>query len=185
GRELDGSRAEDRVDTSSEDGDLFSGGRVQTKIDQRPFAAADPVALHGTNFFRPAGKAIEITKQFIRVLSNPQEPLFEFALLDESIFVAPAASADDLFVREDGGALGAPVNFALFAVSKSALIKLQEKPLIPLVIFRETSSYFARPVVGKAQALHLRLHVCDVAKRPLARRNFGGDGSIFGGQAEG
>src|SRR2546421_3554847 len=43
-------------------------------------------------------------------------------------------------------------------------------------IFRKAGRDLARPVVGKAKALHLRLHVGDIAKRPLTWWSVGGDG---------
>src|SRR5205085_3234350 len=59
-RKLNRSCAKDGVDTSGEDGDLVSNNGIQTKVQQRALAPADPVALHGADFLRPAGKAIEI-----------------------------------------------------------------------------------------------------------------------------
>src|SRR6185437_13103848 len=102
----------------------------------------------------------------------------ELALFDKSVFVAPAASADYLLVREDGRAFGAPVHPALFAIRQATLEQLQEEPLVPLVIVWQASSYLARPIIAKAQALHLRLHVDDVAQGPFARRNPGRDGGV-------
>ena len=56
GRELQRGRAVNRIDARSENGDGRSrriGRAVEFEIDQRAFAAADPVALHGADFFRP------------------------------------------------------------------------------------------------------------------------------------
>ena len=33
---------------------------IELEVDQRAFAAADPVALHGADFFRPALKLVEV-----------------------------------------------------------------------------------------------------------------------------
>ncbi len=70
GRELDGGRPVNRVHASGEDGDVESPvGGVELEIDQRAFAAADPVALHGADFFRPAGEPVEVAEQFIGVIA--------------------------------------------------------------------------------------------------------------------
>ena len=61
--ELQRCRAENSVDTRGEDGDrrMFRIGRaIDLEIHQGAFAPADPVALHGTDFFRPAGKMVQV-----------------------------------------------------------------------------------------------------------------------------
>ena len=116
---------------------------IQLKINQRAFAAPNPVALHGAHFFRPAAQLVEIAKQFIRVLGDFQKPLFQFALLDRRIFVAPAATINHLLIRQHGRALRTPIDFALLTIGKALLVELQKKPLVPLVIFREASCNLA------------------------------------------
>ena len=188
GRELQRGRAENRVDAGGEDGDGRSGrigGAVEFEIHQRAFAAADPVALHGADFFRPAGQAVEIAQQFVGIVGDAQKPLLEFALLDQGVFVAPAAAVHHLLVGQHGGAFRTPVDPALLAIGQALLEELDEEPLVPFVVFGQTGGDFARPVVGEAQALHLRLHGGDVAQRPLARRRVVLDGGVFRGQAEG
>src|SRR6266550_403435 len=126
---------------------------IELKIHQRAFAAANPVALHCTDFFRPALQFVQITQQLLRILCDPQKPLLEFALLDDGIFMAPATAGNYLLICQHGGALGTPVHLAFLPVSKSALVKLQKEPLIPPVIFRQAGCDFTRPIVGKTQAL--------------------------------
>ncbi len=85
GGELHRGGAEDGVHARGEHGDLAAGrpgGAVELEVHQRALAAADPVALHGEDFFRPAGKAVEIVEQLVGVVGDPQEPLFQLALLD-------------------------------------------------------------------------------------------------------
>src|SRR5207247_1467694 len=124
------------------------------------------------------------TQQLLRILCDSQEPLLEFALLDNSVFVTPATAGNYLLICQYGGALRTPVHFALLTVGKSALVKLQKEPLIPPVVFRQASCNFARPVVGETQALHLRLHVRNVAKCPLAWRSLVRDSGVLRGQSE-
>src|SRR5580700_1698915 len=102
-RELHRRRAEDRIDTRGENADGrtgVTGGAIEFEIDKCSFAAADPVALHDTDFFWPTVKLIEIAQQFLGVLRGTHKPLLQLALLDERVFVAPAASVHDLLVRE-------------------------------------------------------------------------------------
>ncbi len=92
---------------------------------------------------------------------------------------------DDLLVGQHGGAFRTPVDFALLAISQAFLVELEKEPLIPAVVIGQAGGDFAGPVVGEAEALHLRLHFGDVAERPLARRSVVLDGGVFRGQAEG
>src|SRR5881397_3333053 len=50
-------------------------------------------------------------------------------------------------IRKNSRALGTPVHLAFLPISESALVKLQKEPLVPLVVFREASCDFTRPVV--------------------------------------
>ncbi len=120
-----------------------------------------------------------------RVGRDAQEPLFEVALLDNRVFVAPAAAVDDLFVGEHGAALGAPVDLALLAIDKAALVHAEEEPLVPAVVVGEAGGDFAGPVEAHAQAAELALHAGDVGEGPLAGRRVVLERGVFGGQAEG
>ena len=98
--------------------------------------------------------------------------------------MTPAIAVHDLLIGEHGAAFGAPVHLALLAVGQAALVHFQEEPLVPAVVLRETGGDFARPVVAKAEALHLGFHVVDVAQGPGTRGRIVRDGGIFGGQSE-
>ena len=160
GRQLQRRRAVDGVHARGEDRDLVArrtGNAVQFEVDHRAFAAANPVALHGANFFRPALQLVQVAQQFVGVVGDAQEPLLQLALLHDRVFVPPAASArQHLLVGQHGGALRAPVHLALLAIGQAALVELQEEPLVPAVVLRQAGGDFLRPVVGEAQALHLR-----------------------------
>src|SRR5215471_18624536 len=157
GSQLQRSRAVDRVDAGGEDADLRSsrsGVAFQLKVDEAAFAAADPVALHGAHFFRPAVEFVQIAQQLFGILRRADEPLLEFTLLNRRVFVAPATSIDDLLVRKDRRALGAPVHLALLAIDQSLLVELQEKPLVPAIVVGQASGDIAGTVVAEAEALH-------------------------------
>ncbi len=72
-----------------------------------------------------------------------------------------------------------------FAIGQAALEHLQKEPLIPAVVFGLAGGDFAIPVDREPQALHLRLHVGDVAERPLARIAAFFQRGVFGRQSEG
>ncbi len=79
-RKLDRSRAENRIYTRCEYADGRAGRAValgisEFEIHQRAFAAANPVALHGANFFRPAVELVEIAQQLIGIPGDAEEPL--------------------------------------------------------------------------------------------------------------
>ena len=186
-RKLHRSRAENRIDARGKHTDRRtrrSGRAVQFEIDQRAFAAADPVALHGADFFRPALELVEAVEQFVGILRRAHEPLFKLALLDHRVLMPPAAAIHNLFVRQHGRAFRTPVHPALLAIGQSLLEELEEEPLVPAVVLRKAGSDFARPVEGKAQAIELRLHFGDVAQRPLARRGLVLNRCIFRRQAK-
>src|SRR5512133_1558051 len=98
--------------------------------------------------------------------------------------MTPAAAANNLFVSQNGGTFGAPVDLALLAVGQSLLVKLEEEPLVPAVVIRQAGGDFALPVVGKAKALHLLLHESNVAESPLSRRALVLDRGVFRRKAE-
>ena len=62
---------------------------------------------------------------------------------------APTLAILDLFVGEDGLVNRAPPLVRFFLVGEAFLVKLEEAPLGPFVIFGVGSVDFARPVDGK------------------------------------
>src|SRR5438270_14092001 len=126
GRKLDGSCTVDRVNARGEDGDFVSSedGAIDFEIDQCAFTAADPVALHGAHFFRPALKLVEPGKKFVRIICRPNEPLLQVARLNLRFFMTPAATINHLFVSKHGGAFRTPVHPALLAICQTLLVKL-------------------------------------------------------------
>ena len=96
-------RSKNRVNAGGEDAD--SGGLesgvvcgVEREVDLGPFAAADPVALHGAHLLGPTIELIEPVEKLLRVCRDAVEPLLEIALLDGVIFMTPAAAVDHLLI---------------------------------------------------------------------------------------
>ncbi len=193
GRELHRSCAENGIYARCKDADgrarrpeSFMVFRViEFEIDQRAFAAADPVALHGADLFRPAFQLVEIAQQLVGVFGDAQEPLLQLTLFHERIFVTPAASVDHLLIRQHRRALRTPVDSALLAIRQTLLVELEKEPLVPAVIVRQAGGNLAGPVVAKAEAVHLRLHFGDVAQGPLAWRRVVLNRRIFRRQTKG
>ena len=106
--------------------------------------APDPVALHRLDVLGPVDR-VEIVKQPLGVVGDPQEPLLELAQLDLRA-AALTMAVDHLLVREHRGVVGAPVDRRLPAVGESGGEELEEDPLRPAVVARLVGGELARPV---------------------------------------
>ena len=146
--------------------------------------AADPVSLHGLYAFRPAWHMVEICKETVCIVSDLQEPLRE-VFLDDFTLAAPAATFFDLFIRQNGVAAFAPVDFRFFLVSEASLVENLEEFLGVLVVVFAAGQDFSVPVIGQAEFFLLTGHVVDVGIGPFRRRNAVLDRRIFGWHAEG
>ncbi|MEI9811556.1 MAG: hypothetical protein WDO18_02275 [Acidobacteriota bacterium] len=134
------------------------------EIDFGAFAAADPVALHGEHTVRPAAFefVIDVAQQTLRrrrVFQNHCERAFCSTRVG---FVTPAAAVDHLFIREDGGALGAPVHIRELAIGEAALRASSERTTDSSGNIRFAGGDFAIPVIAEAHAAMLALHFGDV-----------------------
>ncbi len=167
---LDRGRAEDRVDPCRKHLDR-GPTRNHVEVDKRPFAPANPVALHRAHLFRPTLQRVEPRQQLIRILRNAQKPLRQIPLLDRHILVPPAPPRHHLLVREHRRTRRAPVHLALLPVRQAALKHLDEEPLVPPVVVRLAGRHLVRPVEPHAQPRELLLHRRDILQRPLPRRH--------------
>ena len=162
---------------------LIAGGRCE--IDLRALRPADPVALHGEHAVRPvAFQLFDVIQQLVRVKSGAQKPLLKRALLHGRGVMAPAAAIHHLFIGQNRGAELAPVHQRPFAISDALLQHLEEKPLIPAIIFRFAGRNFPRPVIREREPVMGSFHLFDIGDGPFARRALVGDGCIFGRQPE-
>ena len=164
------------------DRNLFAQFR-HVKAELGPFAATDPVFLHGPYPLRPAAQQIEVFQQPVGIVGDFQKPLFEF-FLDHYRVAAPAVAVDDLFVGQHGITFLAPVDRRLLLIGEAALKEQQEQPLGPAVVFRMAGRHLAVPVVGKAQFLLLPPHVGDIAPGPFGWVNLVLDRRILRRHAE-
>src|SRR5882757_166861 len=164
--------AVDGVDARGENLDGFDAGNIgYREPDTRADGFADPIALHGDHAVGPSAfKFFQIFKELIGVVSGLEEPLLDFAGLDEGVFVAPAVAAvDDLLVGQHGAAFGTPVDAALFAISETTLEHAQKKPLIPTIVLGIAGGDFAAPIVTEAEATENTLKFIDVVSGPGER----------------
>src|SRR5882757_7383439 len=169
GSEDDGTCAIDGVDARGENLDGLDASNIgYGKPHARANGFADPIALHGDDAVGPgAFEFFQIFKELIGVVSGLEEPLLDFAGLDEGVFVAPAVAAvDDLLVGQHGAAFGAPVDPALFAIGEAALEHAQKKPLIPTIVLGIAGGDFAAPIVTETEATENALKFIDVVSRP-------------------
>src|ERR1700726_2165785 len=98
--------AADRVDPCREHVDV----RVRILDGERKlhaFAASNPIALNRPRSFGPTLETIERFEQPIGVVGNLEEPLRQVAPLYRMI-ASPAASVDNLLVRQNGAVMRAP-----------------------------------------------------------------------------
>ena len=173
---------EDRIDTGREQFYPFADFR-DIKEEVCPFAAADPVALHGLDPFRPARQFVQIVEETVCIIGNLEEPLFQ-VFLDDRIVTAPAYAAFSLFVGKDGMAVFAPVDLGFLAVCQAAFVHQFEHPLRPFIIFFMAGGNFPVPVIGQAQGFLLPFHIGYIVIGPLCRRDIMLDSRIFCRHAE-
>ena len=140
--------------------------RRDSEANLGPFRTSDPVSLEYQHLVGPGGHPLHLVEQFVGVVGDPQEPLRQFPILDDSL-ASPAASGLDLLVGEHGLAAGAPVDGAVFPVGEPPFPHLQEEPLVPPVVGGIASGELPVPVVAEAESAELPPHVVDVVRGPV------------------
>ena len=183
GREHEERRAEERVRTRREDGDV-DVLLLDPEDDLGALAAPDPVALHRQHVLGPGLEQAHLVEQVVGVLGDAEEPLLQVPALDLGA-AALTAPVDHLLVREHGLVVRAPVDGRFPAVGEALLEEPQEEPLRPAVVGRLVRGDLAVPVDRPAHALHLRADGGDVPLDDEARMPALADGRVLGGQAEG
>jgi len=186
-RQDDEGRAVDRIDARREDFDpaVVAAGRHDRELDSRALRAADPVPLHDDDLLGPVGQRIEPGQQLVSVGGDAEEPLLEFARLDDRAAAPADATLEDLLICQDGLIDRAPVHRRALAIGQPALEHLQEDPLVELVVLGQAGGNLAVPGVADAQPLQLPLHVRDVVERRLLRMRAGLDRRVLRRQPEG
>ncbi len=150
----------------------------------RAWAAPDPVGLHGDHALRP-GDRLEV-QQFVRVLGDTEEPLRQ-VFFDHGRVAALAVTiiTPDLFAGQGGVAVRAEVHRRFLAIGQPVLVKLQEEPLVPLVVGRVAGDGFPFHIEHGAHTAQLPAHVVDVLVSPRLGVDLAFDGRVFSWQPEG
>ena len=182
---------EERVGSRGEDGNLtlfaLDGLAIlvaQGKVDFGALGTADPVGLHLLDALGPAGELLQIVEQLLGVLGNLEVPLLQVALLGLGA-AAPALTLGDLFVGQNGLAVGTPVDRVLLAVDQALFPQLLKDPLTPTVVVGAAGLDHAIQIVGEAHALHRGERLVHVLIRPGGSLRVVLDGGVLGGQAKG
>ena len=166
-------RAEQRVRTRGEDGDVLAPAALEVEEDRRALAPPDPVALHRLRGLGPVQR-VQRVEQRLRVARDLQPPLAQVPRLDHRV-AALAAPVLDLLVGEHGEARGAPVHRAVAPLGEAGLEQPEEQPLRPAVVGRVGGVDLVAPVEHRADPLELVL--AEVGHR--ATHHHGGCSPIF------
>ena len=173
-------RTEQGVRTGSVNGQRVALGGLE--IDLSAGGTADPVALLNLNALDVV-HIIQIVDQALCVLGDGEHPL-ALGLVNDLAAAALTNAVDNLLVRQNALAGGAPVYAHFLLVGQALLEQLQENPLGPLVVARVGGIDLTRPVERQTKALELALEACDVLLGNLCRMNMVLDGKVLSRQTE-
>ncbi|MNH22574.1 hypothetical protein D3C79_824370 [compost metagenome] len=95
---------------------------------------ANPVALHAADHVRPTLQGIDGRQQFLSILRDAQVVAGNLAFLDERSG-SPTPAIHHLLVGQHGLVDGVPVDDLGLLVGHALFQQLQEKPLVPFVVF--------------------------------------------------
>ena len=149
-----------------------------SEVHFQTFTTTNPIALHGFNAFRPAFQQVQIFQQFVSVVSDFEEPLFQIFLFNY-VVATPAFTIDNLFVSKYGVTSVAPVNCRFFLGSQATFIEQLEEPLSPFIVIFFAGCNFTIPVISQAQSFQLTSHVSNIFKSPVFRSNAMFDSCVF------
>ncbi len=162
---------------------LRFSARSQREVDLDALRPSNPVPLHRPDVLRPAVEHVDTVQQLLGVVGNAEEPLRQLPLHDGR--AAPVAEpVVHLLVGQHGLALRAPVHRRFLPVRESALVELDEQPLVPAVILGHARRHLAVPVVADAQQFQALPRGLYRFEGPIARVIAMGDGRVLRGQAE-
>ncbi len=123
---------------------------VNVESDFHTFGTTNPVTLHGFYGVWPVIQFIQIVEQLVSVSGDFDKPLWDLFTFNFGI-AAPAAAVDNLFVRQYGLVVRAPVDRRSLLIHQTFFIQFGEELLFPTVVFRRTGCQLAAPVITKAQ----------------------------------
>ena len=181
GREHDVRHAERRIRARREHAEFLLSA-LHRELYLAAVGLADPVFLHEFGLFRPV-QLVEIPQQLVGVVRDLEEPLRQ-VLSHHRRTAAFALALHHLLVGEHRVAGRTPVDGRGFAVCQPVLVKLQEEPLRPLIVFGHAGVHFVVPVVHRAYLPQLFLHGGDVLHGAVLGMDARLYGVILGRQTE-
>ncbi|MPM07237.1 hypothetical protein SDC9_53543 [bioreactor metagenome] len=155
---------------------------VEREIDQRAFAAADPVDLLGFDLFEIVHR-VQIVDEALGVRGDFEHPLGAYHA-DDLPAAALADAVHDLLVGKADLAGGAEVDRDFRLVGKPLFKELQKDPLRPLIVVRVGRVDFPRIIKGIAEPLQLVAEADDVVVCDFGGVNAGFNGVVLRWQAE-
>src|SRR5947208_6219328 len=162
--------AVDCVRPRGEDRDLFTLAiDLREEANLSPFAAPDPVALHGHGLFRPVD--LREVQQFFSIVGNFQQPLVDLFTDHHAATAFAGAVGQHLLVGQSRVAAWTPVSRGFGAIGQSLLVELQEQPLRPFIVVGHAGNDFALPIPLGTHQAQLLAHGVDVCQCPGACLN--------------
>ena len=160
---------------------------VELERDLGALGLADPVLLEALGGIGPVDM-VEAFDELVGVGRDAQDPLADRATLHRVVAAVGAGTfggVEHLLVGEDGTQRGAEPDRLLGNVGQAVAEELEEDPLRPAEVVLVRRGELAVPVDREAEHLQLPAEVVDIALGLDGRVFAGGDGVLFGGQAEG
>src|SRR4029450_482357 len=113
-----------------------------------------------TGRIRPVDR-VQVLQQPFGVLGDPEKPLLQESLLDQSppAFAAPVL---DLLLGQPLSVVGAPVDGRALLVGLARLEELQEEPLGPLVVVGIGGGDLVTPIKHPADPLQLSPEIANI-----------------------
>ena len=177
--------AEYSVRASGEDFDFFftNALHIKPKGYLHANAFANPVALHYFHALRPFNS--DELKQLLGILGYPEEPLLQILPYHRCATAFAHSLTYNLLIGQHSLALRAPIGRRLGPISQPSLVELEEEPLRPLVVFRQTGNYLLAPIIHRAHAPQLAAHVLDITHSPGMGMDAMFDSSVLSRKSEG
>ena len=93
-------------------------------------------------------------------------------------------TVSDFFIGKNSLFCRAPVDRHFCNICQSLIVKLQENPLCPLVVFRITCADFSIPVIGETKCLQLITEMIDIGIGKFSRMMTGFECELLCRQTE-
>ena len=151
------------------------------KLNVHALAATDPVVLHRVYLIGPVN--LRMVKKFLCIVCDFEEPLVEIPVRDRGR-AALTEAIYHLFVSQHSLTGRAPIYWGVGTICQSALVELEEKPLIPSVVLWGAGNDFSVPIVDCSHTAELTPHVLHIFCCPPKGMDSTLDGRVLSIQPE-